>query len=469
MTTNILTNPSPPNPQEGEVIDELHQDLVIFEEGIKPLIQYALTSVGQNALTSALQKRLHKTPIDSLVITADGIDFSKLHLELEQLKKKKQLRIDVIISLFRIFYQAVYETIVYFVGTQVSRSLLHRSLVRLQQRTDDPLLISRFLEVMPAGLFEKERLTYLSRAFEMVHDRMQDLHRTADALVKRDKELTEMNVLLKHNEQELDKTAKTLIQRDLELTNANQRLTELDSARSEFFAIASHQLRTPLSAIKWYASALLTALESGKSVDQQVKYLHAIYDSNERLIELVNAFLNVSRIETGSMKIDPQPYDIAALITTIHRELKPLIDKKSLRTELQLNSAVPPVPIDVGLMRIVIENLLTNAIKYTPEGGAIIVTYDKPDPKSVQITVSDTGYGIPDHQQSKIFTKMFRSDNIKVHIPEGTGLGLYIAKSIINKAGGKIWFKSAENKGSTFYLSLPVTGMQSKVGIKNLM
>lgn len=468
MTTNTLTNSGLPSLREGEMFDELHQDLVIFEEGIKPLIQYTLASVGQNALVTALQKRLHKTHIELFVITADGIDFSKLHLVLEQQKKKNQLRIDVIISLFRIFYQAVYETLVYFVGAQVSRSLLQQSLEGIQQRTDDPLLISRFFEVMPGGLFEKERLAYLSRSFETMRKHVQELDRTAKVLAQREVELTNMNTLLQKNEQELDRTAKTLIRRDRELTDVNQRLTDLDHIRTEFFAIASHQLRTPLSTIKWYTSAMITATERGMTKDQQIIYLRSIYESNERMIDLVTAFLNVSRIETGSMKIESQPYNIAALITTIHHELGPLIDKKGLQIELRLNSELPSIPIDVGLMRIVIENLLTNAIKYTPENGAIVVTYDKPDQDNVQIAVADTGYGIPDHQQTKIFTKMFRSDNIKIYIPEGNGLGLYIAKSIIDKAGGKIWFKSEENKGSTFYVSLPVTGMQSKAGIKHL-
>jgi two-component system sensor histidine kinase VicK len=229
---------------------------------------------------------------------------------------------------------------------------------------------------------------------------------------------------------------------------------EIDKAKTEFVSLASHQLRTPLSTISWYTEMLLAG-DVGKISPPQKKYLEEIYQGNQRMIELVNLLLNVSRIELGTFKAEPKPIYVITLFESILDEQKVKIANKKLIITKNFNKSIPVFLIDPNLFVIVFQNLLNNAIEYTPDGGRIETSISFNDSKTILIKVSDTGYGIPKYQQDKIFTKLFRADNVKKKDTKGTGLGLYIAKSIINNMGGEIWFESEENKGTTFYVTLP--------------
>ncbi len=243
---------------------------------------------------------------------------------------------------------------------------------------------------------------------------------------------------------------------------------QIDKAKTEFVSLASHQLRTPLSTVNWYTEMLLAG-DAGKINKEQKKYLDEIYHGNQRMVELVNALLNVSRLELGTFTIEPEPTDIVVLAKSAIDEQKHQIDEKKLKFSDHFNDDIPKINADPKLLRMVFQNLLSNAVKYTPEEGNIefAISYDQEN-KSINIKVTDTGYGIPKNQQDKIFTKLFRADNVREKDTEGTGLGLYIVKSIIEQTGGAIRFESEENKGTTFYISLPITGMQKKTGTKQL-
>lgn len=242
---------------------------------------------------------------------------------------------------------------------------------------------------------------------------------------------------------------------------------KIDKAKTEFVSIASHQLRTPLTAVKWYAEMLLDK-ENGKLSKKQANYLNEIYAGNQRMISLVSALLNVSRIDLGTFAIEPEPTDIVKLADDVLNEMIPGITKKELEITRDYGSSIPKINVDAKLTRIVIQNLLSNAVKYTPSKGKITVSVFA-DKKNILIKVKDTGYGIPKDAQKKIFTKLFRADNVKIKEPEGTGLGLYIIKAIVDQSGGKIWFESTEGEGTTFYVSMPLTGMPKKIGAKELI
>lgn len=241
---------------------------------------------------------------------------------------------------------------------------------------------------------------------------------------------------------------------------------EIDKAKSEFVSLASHQLRTPLSTIKWYTE-MLVAGEAGKLTDEQQKYLDEIYVGNQRMIELVNALLNVSRIEMGTLAVDPHPTDLVELANGVVEELKPLIEEKQIDFNTDFEKDLPEVKVDPKMIRVAIQNILTNAIKYTNPNGKVTIALKKSG-KSIIIQISDSGVGIPEHQQDKIFTKLFRADNVKEMDTQGTGLGLYIVKSIIEETGGKIWFKSKVGEGTTFFVTIPLKGMKKKKGTKTL-
>lgn len=241
---------------------------------------------------------------------------------------------------------------------------------------------------------------------------------------------------------------------------------EIDKSKTEFVSLASHQLRTPLSAIRWY-SEMLDSEKLGALNASQKDYLSEIYKSNRRMIDLVNALLNVSRIDMGTFAIEPEPTDIKEIAESVLKELFVKIQESDLHVTNFYEEDLPKVNVDPKLMRIIIQNLLSNAMKYTPKGGNVALSLTKDD-KNMLVKVSDSGVGIPAAVQDKIFTKLFRADNARVVESEGTGLGLYIIKSIVERGGGRTWFVSEENKGTTFFVEVPLSGMRSLQGAKDL-
>ena len=240
----------------------------------------------------------------------------------------------------------------------------------------------------------------------------------------------------------------------------------VDKAKTEFVSLASHQLRTPLTSINWYAEMLLAG-DAGKLNKTQKKYLDQIYHGNQRMVDLVNTLLNVSRLELGTLMIEPTPVNMRDLAHSVMDEQKPTIDERKLVLKPSFADNVPVISADPKLLRMVLQNLLSNAVKYTPEGGTIEFALSA-DKNNITVKVADTGYGIPKSQQDKIFSKLFRADNVRAKDTEGTGLGLYIVKLIVENSGGKIWFESEEDKGTVFYVTLPLAGMQKKEGTKTL-
>jgi signal transduction histidine kinase len=247
---------------------------------------------------------------------------------------------------------------------------------------------------------------------------------------------------------------------------ANKELRTLDLAKDEFVSIASHQLRTPLTALKGYAGMLLDG-DAGPLSDKQREYLEEIKNANDRMINLITALLNVSRVDLGVFIVEPEQVNLEKVAESVLSDLGMKIKDKKLRVETSFEKAPPLINVDLNIIRMIFQNLLTNALKYTPPEGSISLNIKK-DGSNVLISVADTGYGIPENVQSKIFTKMFRADNARVKDPDGTGLGLYIIKTTIEKTGGKIWFESKENKGSTFYVTIPLEGMKKKEGSRRL-
>jgi len=207
--------------------------------------------------------------------------------------------------------------------------------------------------------------------------------------------------------------------------------------------------------------------DAGKLNEKQKRFINEIYNSNKRLIILVDALLNISRIELGTFTVDPKLINFSEISKSLLSELGQQITEKKMTIKEDYGSDVPKINADPNMIRIIFQNLITNAIKYTPENGTVEVSIKKKD-GNVLIKISDTGYGIPKNQQSRIFEKLFRADNIKNKDTEGTGLGLYLVKAIVENEKGKIWFESEENKGTAFYVSFALSGMKKREGFKML-
>ena len=233
----------------------------------------------------------------------------------------------------------------------------------------------------------------------------------------------------------------------------------VEKLKTEFVSLSAHQLRTPLSAIKWTLKMFLEG-DLGKITEEQKEYLGKTYQSNERMIGLINDLLNVTRIEEGRYLYKLEAADPAVLVQDVVDSLKEQIKNRNIKfTFLKPKKKISEIKADEEKIKLVIYNLLANALAYTPQGRSISIFIEE-EGGEVKIGVKDEGIGIPKDQQGRIFTKFFRGANAMKVDTGGSGLGLYISKNIVEAHGGSIWFESEEGKGTTFYFKIPKGGRQ---------
>jgi len=245
----------------------------------------------------------------------------------------------------------------------------------------------------------------------------------------------------------------------MRLQRANSELKKLDQAKSEFISVASHQLRTPLTAISGYASLMLEGTY-GKISDKAQGALKKIMDVNRGLIALVNDLLNLSRIESGKIAYDFKPENLVGIVEKTVNELDNLANAKNIQLLWKRPDFAPLLMVDKDKIQNVILNLIDNAIKYTPEGGVEISMSQKEN--DLVFCVKDSGIGISPETSKELFKKFVRSEEGRHVNTNGTGLGLYIAKSIVEAHHGKIWAKSeGVGKGSQFFISLPISMVEN--------
>ena len=239
------------------------------------------------------------------------------------------------------------------------------------------------------------------------------------------------------------------------------RQKQLDKAKDEFISLVSHQLRTPLTAIRLYSDMLMNGMYGVLSEMQQPPVQH-IADASVRLINLVGNILDISKIELGHIVSDPIDVDIKQFLLTHTKDITPLLDEKNIELYFEFDDTIKNVAIDTTIFGQILHNLLTNSIRYTKETGKhwIRVSFLRNDEGYVLI-VKDNGMGIPLSAKPYIFNRFFRAPNALATEQQGTGLGLYMIKLMSEAAGCKVWFNGKENKGTTFYVQLPPDGMQA--------
>jgi signal transduction histidine kinase len=271
-------------------------------------------------------------------------------------------------------------------------------------------------------------------------------------------DVTEMGMVdqqLAQSRNELRLLRDRLARRNLELAAANAELTRADDIKSTFVSVAAHELRSPLTSITGYVEMLLDE-EYGPLSDDQRKRLELVQRSAHRLLTTTDTLLDVTRIEAGRVELVLQPRDLAALVETVVREFGPQLEARAQRLTLRASRELPPALCDEARAGQVIVNLLSNASKYTPRGGRITVSLAPGEAGFLQVSVADTGVGIRAGDQSKLFSRFFRAESAERTGAEGAGLGLYIARSLVELHGGRIWFESEAGKGSTFYVTFPI-------------
>ncbi len=257
-------------------------------------------------------------------------------------------------------------------------------------------------------------------------------------------EVKELNETL---QQRIDEATK-------ELRASNAQLQKLDEAKDEFVSMASHQLRTPLTSVKGYISMVLEG-DAGKISDAQKHLLSEAFTSSERMVHLINDFLNVSRLQTGKFMVDRRAIDLAKVTSQEVDSLKTTADARDLKLKFRKPAYFPTLYIDEGKIRQVIMNFIDNAIYYSREYSIITVQLAVVDGDAV-LTVYNEGIGVPESEQAHLFTKFFRAANARKQRPDGTGVGLYLAKKVITAHGGSMVFESIKDEGTTFGFRLPI-------------
>ncbi len=255
--------------------------------------------------------------------------------------------------------------------------------------------------------------------------------------------------------QEFNDTLKQRIEEATkELRASNTQLQRLDEAKDEFVSMASHQLRTPLTSVKGYISMVLEG-DAGKITKMQQQLLGEAFTSSERMVHLINDFLNVSRLQTGKFVLESRPTDLSKIVTQEVESLRTTAEAHNMELKFRPPSVFPVLVIDESKIRQVLMNFIDNAIYYSREHTAITIelTVEEGD---VVLKVHDTGIGVPKAEQAHLFTKFFRATNARKQRPDGTGVGLFLAKKVIDSHGGSMVFESVEDEGSTFGFRLPI-------------
>jgi len=233
-------------------------------------------------------------------------------------------------------------------------------------------------------------------------------------------------------------------------------MREIDRQKDELLSIVSHQLATPISAVKWNLEMMVDG-DMGELTKDQKEHLKTIQPQTENLADLASMILDVSRVQLGRMKVDRVDLDVAQFSEDVFKEVEPKAKEKGVKYTMSIAKNVPKMMLDKRLTRMTMENLLTNAVKYTPKGGTVELKVEVCG-KNLHYEVKDTGCGIPKKEHDKVFGKLFRASNVLD--VDGNGFGLYVAKGAVEGQGGKIWFESKDNKGTSFYVTLPIVEHQ---------
>ncbi|HSW88839.1 MAG TPA: PAS domain-containing sensor histidine kinase [Candidatus Saccharimonadales bacterium] len=363
-----------------------------------------------------------------------------------------------------------------------------KKIQKIGSRDNSENLINSIIENIPDVLFVKEvkglRFIHVNKAAEeLFGSRSEDMigktdydffpKKQADFFIQKDKEVLQTKKSLTIPEEKVHTKTKgerilhtkkiplfdihgtvafiLTISADITENIEAQKAIKQEKAKDEFLSIAAHQLRTPLGTMRWHLEELLKR----KLTNEFKKPMLEMYESNLRLISLVNDLLDVSRINQNQIQNNPQSTDIVALLKDIVQQVEDEAKINLLSIDFTVAYTPKPVIIDPRLFRQVMQNILSNAIKYNKKRSAIVVTVSK-SKGDIVIKTTDFGIGIPAKDTKKIFGKFFRAENATEIGIEGTGLGLFVVKSFVKYWKGKVWLESEEKKGTTVFVTIPI-------------
>lgn len=281
------------------------------------------------------------------------------------------------------------------------------------------------------------------------------------SVAKSENMTSERDLWMRKFSAKIDENNRLLRSKDIELSLAEQKLSTLEHAKSEFISVTTHQLRTPLSAIKWTFNMMLSE-QLGAINKEQREFLDKGYQSTLKIMNIVNNLVHIDHDEAKKDDYNFIATDLVEFLKEISLEFSNQAESQNIKLEIQPGALnLPQIDLDKNKMRMVFENLLDNALKYTQRDGQVnvIIKDDRLNTadRKIEILVSDNGVGIPKAEQDKIFHKFFRASNARLQEPDGSGIGLFIAKDVVENHGGTLWFESEENKGTTFHVVLPAS------------
>jgi signal transduction histidine kinase len=304
---------------------------------------------------------------------------------------------------------------------------LTRPLVQLTEATTSISEGNFNQKVRTSYLLFKDEITLLSENFNTMTQHLNELYTSLEERVKL---------------------------RTQELAEARDEAVAANKSKSEFVSVVSHELKLPMTSIKGYSDLMLSGA-TGALNENQSNFLTTIRNNVNRMATLVSDLTDISRIESGNLRIEPRSVPVWDVIDEVVNLTRTQVEQKKQKITLDIPEGLPKVWCDRNRLAQVLTNLISNANKYTPEGGALTVQATQTD-GMVQIKIQDNGLGMTPEDQEKLFSKFFRSADEKVREAPGTGLGLSITKNLIELQGGKIWFESEYRKGTKFYFTTPI-------------
>lgn len=431
------------------LLPEIDQTIYLYEQFLPFIEDYMINNLGTHHYLTFLSQIIHLPRFVGLRINNNRLYFEDWNQSVRQV-----MSIEYLTESFKILYSFMYDEIKRSFGDKIASNLFNKIYGALQKSYGIDIT-TVFLRVLPEKILElDEWLALLSkneleRRVKEKTDALQNLNQALESKVE------ERTKELKGLIEEQYKASKLLIRRDLELTRANDLLRELDERKSEFLSIVAHQLRTPLSGIKWTLNIMLSG-DLGPLSEEQKSFLMKGYESNQRMIALVEDMLGADRVGSGRLKYSFTSEQLLDIIDNVIYELIPLAKKKNIKISfIDRKETLPKVSIDPDKIRGVLQNLIENAIKYTHPNGTIEIS-TKETNGMIETMIKDNGIGIPSAQQKNIFNRFFRAKNAVKIQTDGSGLGLFIANGIVERHGGKMWFESVEDKGSSFYFTLKI-------------
>lgn len=242
---------------------------------------------------------------------------------------------------------------------------------------------------------------------------------------------------------------------DYIIVNSFERVAEASRMKTEFIGIVSHQLRSPLTNIKFSLEVLMSG-ELKNKMEDELEYMKILKENTQRMNDLINDLILVSRIETGEFPLNNQPVSLVEVTQNLVNKFTPFAEASNVELTFKAQEGTPSVLADALWLEQVVKNLLDNAVRYVRGRGRVSLEISRSPGKDILFKIQDTGVGIPETEQKYVFKKFFRSRNAMRRQTEGSGLGLHIVRKLLDFFGGRIWFESKEGMGTTFYFTLPV-------------